>query len=385
MSELVSIATLVNRGLLFSKTTRALGFGSSGEIDRFVFSFYARALRKIPAADRPRGSIFFLEAPSIKDALGTVGQLESYIRKIQTTSTTTWYSLKLDLKGGLKSAYRCTPADRQSLVNNQWTPQIAQQCSRKTKKVVAFAMGVSIVVFVSGDIYLETPDVIEQLPSGIPGGFQSLSWDNGEIIFQFADTDLNDRGPQGIWQLADKRLLRPKPELLMTSRLGRFLQYRLAGYSHHDQEAHLENEGRADISLHLIDARVYIVEVKWMGCSLTSLRVNQPETAIKKALAAGTPGWLTRFDDRTIDSGIRQLVRYYKTGKYCRAYLAVMDCTANGSNATLPIPTRDLDGHTEQNFRVVRAFVDPRSASKRAKKPVAAQNKKPKRALSKTR
>jgi hypothetical protein len=245
-----------------------------------------------------------------------------------------------------------------------------------------FATGVSVVVYIGGDMYLETPDVIEELPAGVPGSFQSLSWKNGEIVFHFADTDLNDRGPLGIWQLADNRLLRPKPELLMSARLGRFLQYRLAGYSHHDEEAHVENEGRVDISLHVIDGRIFIVEVKWMGCSLVSVRLNESKAAIKKAFTAGTAGWLTEFDDATIAVGIRQLVRYYKTGKYRRAYLAVIDCTPNGSNAILPIPAGDLDGYNEENFRVLRAFVDPRPASQRAKNASPRRAKNVKRARS---
>jgi len=370
MSTLISVASLANRSMLFGQCAAEIGFSCAGEIDRFVFSVYAKAIREIPAADRLRGAILILEPPGVDDSLGKPSELKTLLRQIQATTTDIFHSLRLDLSGGLSAAYTCTPADRRSLVSGGWTRQVAQQFSRANKKCVLWAMGVSVVVYLCGDVYLESPDVIEELPAGFPAGFQSLSWDDGGIVFAFADSDLNDTGPVGIWHLPDKHLLRPKPELLIRSRLGRFLSSRLAGYSHHDEEPHVDHEGRADISLHLINGRILVVEVKWIGCSLVASRIGEAEDAIKAAIAKNTKGWLTKFDDAAIASGVRQLVRYYKTGKYRRAYLAMFDCAAaavTSRSRYLTVPTAALDGHSADNFRILRACVDPRSAAKRAK------------------
>jgi hypothetical protein len=369
MNRIVSIARLSNRSEVFTRIAANVGFASVGDVDRFIYNVYGKALRDIPAADRPRGAIFILEPPRVQDRLGTSGAIAPLLRKIQADTAQTFYALKLDLDGGLGAFYQCTPDDRRSMVGNQWTQQVAQQFSSANAKVIVFVTGVSASVYISGELYLESPDVIEELPAGVPGNFENLSWDDGGIIFVFADADLNDRSAAGIWQLPDNHLLRPRPELLMSARFGRFLQFRLAGYAHHEQEAHVENEGRVDVSLQMIDGRVVIIEIKWVGCCLVAARAGQPEKAIKDAIKKGANGWLTEFDDAIIDIGVRQLVRYYKTGKYRRAYLAIIDCTPSGKNGIISVPTAHLEGHSEDSFRLLRACVDPRPASVRARTP----------------
>jgi len=359
-----------NHSLIFNQDAVGLGFSSVGEIDRFVFSAYAKAIKEVRPADRLRGAIFVLEPASVADALVAPSALKPLLMQIQAATTSAFHSLRIDITGGLSIAYSCTPADRQSLVSGGWSMKVAEQFSRDKKKCVVWAMGIGVLVYINGDLYLESPDVVEELSSGLPAGFQSLSWDDGGIVFEFADCNLNDTGPVGIWQLPDKYVLRPKPELLIRSRLGDFLRYRLAGFHHHDEESHVENEGRADISLHLIDGRILIVEVKWIGCSLVGTRIAANEEDIKAAIAKKAKGWLTTFDDTTIASGLRQLVRYYKTGRFRCAYLTVFDCTASarmGRSCYVPVPTTELNGHSNANFRILRACVDPRPASKRAR------------------
>ena len=368
--SLFEIAGQANLALIFNQAAAELGFNAVGEIDRFVFSAYAKAIRDLRPADRLRSAIFVLQPPSVAGALGDPLSLRSHLTQIQCATTKTIYSLRIDLAGGLSTAYTCTPADRKLLVSGGWPQKVAQQLSRANKQCVALATGVGILVFINGDLYLESPDVVEELPSGFPVGFQGLSWDDGGIVFEFADCNLNDTGPVGIWHLADKYVLRPKPEVLIRSRLGDFLRFRLAGFHHHDEEAHVENEGRADISLHLIDGRILIVEIKWIGSSLVGTRIAANEDEIKHAIAKKAKGWLTKFDDSTITSGVRQLVRYYKTGRYRRAYLAVFDCAASARmsrSSYVEVPITELDGHSDANFRILRACVDPRSASRRAR------------------
>jgi hypothetical protein len=370
MSDLLKINSLASHAAVFSQSASQLGFDSVGEIDRFLFSGYGKTVRQIPTADRLRSAMFVLEPASVSDALGTPPNLKPLLAKIQNQTTAVVYSVRADLVGGLKLLYTFTSADRNSLVNSGWTMQTAQQFSRVNNKCVIWALGVGATVFINGDIYLESVDVVEGFGVGPPSHFQSLSWDDGAIMFSFADTDLNDTGPVGVWHLPDKHLLRPKPETLMRDRLGRFLTYRLAGYVQHYEEAHVENEGRADISLHLIDGRILIVEIKWLGCSLVSTKIGETVDAIKAALTKNATGWTTKFKDDTIASGVRQLVRYYKTGKYRRAYLAIFDCAATAAalgNGNLTAAPTDLDGHSPENFCILRACVDPRSASRRAK------------------
>jgi hypothetical protein len=368
--SLFAIAGQANLALIFNQAAAELGFISVGEIDRFVFSAYAKAIKGIRPADRLRGAIFVLEPATVDGVLADPSSLRPLLMQIRSATTSTLHSLRIDLNGGLGSVYICTSADRKSLVSGGWSQQVAQQFSRANKKCVAWAMGVGILVFINGDLYLESPDVVEELPSGLPAGFQSLSWNDGSIVFEFADCNLNDRGALGIWQLPDIHLLRPRPEILIRGRFGDFLRFRLAGYRHHDEEPHVENEGRADISLHLIDGRILIVEIKWIGCSLVGTHIGATEDAIKKAIKKKTRGWLTKFDEVTIASGVRQLVRYYKTGRYNRAYLTVFDCTASakmGRSCYVPVPITELKGHSDANFRILRACVDPRPASKRAR------------------
>lgn len=366
---LFDIARFASRDLYFKPIAAELGFSLPGDIDRFIFSIYGKVVREIPPADRLRGTIFVLEPSAATDGLGTVATLKPIYQEIQVNSSQAFYSLRLDLVGEPVMAYQCTSQDRKALVDGGWPLQVAQQYSRIHKKCVVWAMGVGVHVYINGDIYLESIDVVEELAIGVPGGFQNLSWSDGKIMYEFARHKLNDASAGGVWQVPEKYVLRPKPEVLIRSRLGEFLRFRLAGYRHHDEEPHVENEGRADISLHLIDGRIFIVEIKWLGCSLVSARLGATELAIKNAVSKNSKGWLTKFKENTIPSGIRQLVSYYRTGKYIKAYLTVFDCAETApESCEVKVTATDLDSHNPANFRVLRARVDPRSASKRARR-----------------
>lgn len=369
MSTLISLASFANRSGYFLEPVKRLGFSTPGDIDRFVFGAYGKAVRELRPADRLNGAFFILEPGIDPNVLPTPSALCASISQIRTNTNKKVFALHLDVQGGPREIHAFTPEER-NLGGNGWSQQPAQWFSRKERKCVMWAKGVSAVIYLDGDIYLESPDVVEELPSGCPVSFQSLSWDDGRIVFDFADGDLNDTGETGIWLTPDKRVLRPKPEVIIQRRFGKFLCYRLAGYAGHDEEPHVENEGRADISLHLIDGRALIVEIKWMGCSLVASRLGSTDDQIKKAVNDNTRNWFTKFDEKIIASGVRQLVRYYKTGKYGRAYLTVFDCGSTAAahqSDSVPISESDLDGHDTASFRVLRASVDPRTASQRAK------------------
>ena len=369
-TDLFTIAGLANHAQIFSKRASDLGFGSAGEIDRFVFTVYGKAIKGIRYADRPRGAIFFLEPSSAPGKICDSVSLKPHIIQIQNDNSTIIHSLRIDLAGGLTNVHTCEAADRASLVEGGWTMRVAEQFSAQKTKCVIWATGVGVTVYINGEIYLQSPDVVEELPFGLPSDFQKLSWEDGNIFSVFADSDLNDTSHIGIWKIAKKHLLRPNPESLIRTRLGNFLRFRLAGYHLHDEEAHVENEGRADISLHLIDGRIMIVELKWNGCSLVKDHENATETEIVAAIAANTSGWFTKFDNTTLSSAVKQLVRYYKTGRYHRAYLAIFDCSISAASAIsrdIPPPISELDGHSPTNFRILSAPVDPRKASVRSK------------------
>lgn len=368
--SLLTIAGPASYTQIFNQAVRELGFSSSGEIERFVFNTYKETIRSIKNADRPRGVIFILEPASVAGEIGAPSDLKPLLNQIKSTTISTLYSLCIDLNGGLKKAYTYTTEDKNFRVSDAWPQKVAQSLSQGSNKCVVWAAGINVHVYINGFLCLDTPDILEELPAGLPAEFQGLSWEDGEICFQFADCDLNDRGPTGIWHLPEIHLLRPKPEVIIRSRLGKFLQYRLAGYYHHDEEPLVENEGCADISLHLSNGRVMIVEVKWIGCALVGTRIGETKDAIKKAIAINAKTWLTKYDETTITKGVRQLVRYYKTNKYRRAYLAVFDCDPSAkinSHYIVPVPVTELDGHDAENFRILRACVDPRSASRRAR------------------
>jgi hypothetical protein len=114
-----------------------------------------------------------------------------------------------------------------------------------------------------------------------------------------------------------------------------------------------------------------IIEVKWIGQSLVGTHVNKKEEVIKRAVKNNTGGWLTKFDDNnTITSGVRQLVQYYSSSKYQEAYLTVFDCSpsARRSNSCcVEVPAAAFSGFSADKFRILRACVDPRSASRRAR------------------
>jgi hypothetical protein len=370
-APLINLATLANHSMAFHKLAVALGFSGAGDIDRFIFHSYGKALREVPPADRPKGAIFLLEPPSTASAImAGISALKPILTQIQTNVSHTFYSLPLDLSGGVTSIYSPTTDERKVMTGGAWPQGHAQLLSRTANRCVVWANGVGVVVFLGGDIYLESPDVVEELPAGLPATFQSLSWDDGAIVFEFARHKLNDTSPAGIWHLPDNLLLRPKPEKLMSVALGEFLRNRMAGYRHHDDEPYVENEGRADVSLHLFDARIFIVEVKWVGNSLSGKKELKTKKAIENAIKKKTKGWLTKYDQETFVSGAKQLGRYFTSSKYNRAYLAVFDCQAPSptrKNEFLPVDQTHVAPHATANFRIIRACVDPRKASKIAK------------------
>jgi hypothetical protein len=368
MSDLLVISRLANQGAYFNTLAGEMGFDSADSISRFVRNTYAGAIKTLPAANRPRGLVLDLNVPENPLALVTGDLLRPLLITAITNSGRYLHSLKLDLSGALTTLHEFTIEERRRMSGGAWTQQTAQLISRDSKRCIVFASGVSLQVYMAGDLYLHLDDVIEELPAACTVQFQSDSWEDGGMLFQFAARELNNTGPNGIWFLPDVHVLRPKPELLMRQTLGEYLRFRLAGYSHHDEEPHVEHEGRADISLHLIDGRIYIVEVKWLGRSVTSSKSIKPKDEVTEAARNGPSNWFTEFDDETFLSGIRQLASYYTTGRYRRGYLAVFDCSSPlKSNGEVNPDPSDLNGLDPSCFRILRACVDPRSASVRSR------------------
>ena len=54
-APLINLATLANHSMAFHKLAVTLGFSGAGDIDRFIFHSYGKALREVPPADRPKG------------------------------------------------------------------------------------------------------------------------------------------------------------------------------------------------------------------------------------------------------------------------------------------------------------------------------------------
>lgn len=359
---------------VFDEPAKACGFASAGDIERFLFTSYGKTIREVAPANRPKGAIFFLGPPATFGSLATVSALKSVLLKIRTDVARKCYMVPIDLSGGVTVFYEPDGSERRTMVGGVWTARHAQALSKTSGRCVVWANGVGVVVFLNGDCYYESPDVIEGIPAGHPTGFQSLSWDDGEIVNEFAKHELNDTTPAGIWHLPDQLLLRPKPEKLMSVGLGKFLKHRMAGYGHHVAECHVENQGRADIELIHYNDRIDIIEVKWIGCALTGAKQLQPEDAIKAALKLKTRGWLTEYGDETFVAGAKQLAVYMSTGKYQRAYLVVFDCkppARDRKSESLPVDKDHVAPLNPADFRILRACVNPRTAStiSKAKQP----------------
>jgi hypothetical protein len=369
-ASLFDLAKLNSHAQLFAQAATDLGFSCAGDIERFLFKSYGRAIREIPPANRPKGALFFLAPPATTTALASPTSLKSVLLQVQADIDRWLYEVPADLAGGVRQVAELTSNAKLQMVSGAWTPGQAQFLSRQSGKCVVWGNGVNANVFVAGDSYIESPDVVGELPRGLPRSFQSLSWADGEIVYEFAENQLNDTTEVGIWRLPEEFLLRPKPEKLMSVGLGRFLKVRMAGYHNHEDEPYVENEGRADISLVLYNGQVDIIEVKWVGTALVAKKELENDTSIKSALRKDPKGWVTQYGDTTFGAGARQLAKYFKTGKYHRAYLAVFDCckpTVGRKHECRAIDPADVTPFDCACFRAHRACVDPRKASKSSK------------------
>jgi hypothetical protein len=96
---------------------------------------------------------------------------------------------------------------------------------------------------------------------------------------------------------------------------------------------------------------------------------GQPPAAVAEAVKKRKRGWITEYGNETYAAGAKQLAKYFGTGKYKRAYLIVFDCgAAKGRKSESKIAnSSDVSPHNPANFRILRACVDPRKASKSSK------------------
>lgn len=368
--SLFGFAQLATHEQAAGVVAQRLGFSSAGDIERFLFKAYGKALRKIPAANRPNGAIFFLEPPSVAGALPTEVDMIAAIESIQRDIGSKVYSLRLDLAIGGTPSHDLNADEKQAMSGKMWSQRAAQVVSRQAKRCAVWANGVSAVIYLDGDVYRETVNVVDELPSGVSRAAAQLPWDDGAVAFEFASHELNDTSRAGIWCLPDKHVLHPKPELLMSRGLGKFLRTRLAGYWHHADEPYIENSGRADIVLTLADKQVFLIEVKWTGQALSSKQANAAAKAILTALKKKTKGWFTTYDDSTFGEGVKQLKIYFANTGYDKAFLIVFDCCTPASGRAHGDHTIDpahVAPHPATSFRALRACVEPRKASKVSK------------------
>jgi len=370
MTSLFGLAHLATHEQAFGAVAQRLGFSNAGEIERFLFRAYGKALRKIPAANRPKGAIFFLEPPSVTGTLPREADLVAAIEAIQRDIGSKIYTLRLDLTPGGTAVHDLTVEDKKAMCSNMWTRGAAQMVSRRDSRCAVWANGVEAVAYLDGDIYRETVSVVDELPSGVSRTSDLLPWDDGALALEFASHELNDTSRAGIWCVPEKHVLYSKPETLMSRSLGKFLRTRLAGYLNHADEPYIENSGRADVVLTLVDGRVFIIEVKWTGRSLSSSHANATAKAIVDALKANTNGWFTSYDDSTFDEGVKQVKIYFANGGYNKAFLFVFDCcpaAAGRKNGDQVVISAHVAPHPVTSFRALRACVDPLKASKLSK------------------
>src|ERR1700722_2201416 len=169
------IAEIANRDLHFTPIALGLGFAQIGEIDRFIFQVYGKAIRDVLPADRAKGTIFVLEPSKSPNALAKPASFKPVFAEIAIKTQSEIRSIRLDLDGGSSVFYHSTPDDRKQLVAGSWPQNLAQHLSRHEKKCVVWASGVGAIVYLNGDIYLQTADVVEEIPQSLPIDFQNLS------------------------------------------------------------------------------------------------------------------------------------------------------------------------------------------------------------------
>lgn len=370
INPLIALSKLANYPVIFGEAARTCGFGSSGEIDRFLFKCYGKAVKDIPPASRPKGAVFLIGPPSVTDALANLADLRSALEQIRADVSSRFYKMAVDLVGGLQVYGDTTAELRRTMAADGWPPSFAARLSTESKACVLWANGVSAHVYLDGMCYIETPDVVEELAIGLPSDFQRLSWDDGAIVYECAKHKLNDTTPAGIWEVPEIGILRPKPEKLMSIALGEFLRLRMAGYKHHDDEPYVDNQGRADVSLHSCDGSVYIIEVKWVGRSLKATQQNRTKAEIEAEAKKRATTWLTQYGDEAVEQGAKQLAIYFGTSKYQKGYLVVFDCDlskAGRKSEYLAVDTTHVKPYNPAHFRLLRVCVDPRKASKVSK------------------
>lgn len=369
-SPLIGIGQIATHETAAIQAAQVLGFSSPGEIERFLFKAYGKAMRKVPSANRPKGAIFFLEPPAVDGVLAQETDLIAAIQLVQMDIGSKVHSFRLDLAAGATPPHDLTSQERAQMSGGMWTQKIAGMLSEQNKKCVVWADGVSVFVYLDGSIFRDSSDVVDELPAATSRAAALLPWDDGALAYEFATHELNDTSRAGIWFLPDKYLLVPKPELLMSRGLGKFLRTRMAGYWSHADEPYIDNSGRADIVLKHLNGQIYLVEVKWTGRSLSSTQQHQAETAILKALSANTTGWFTTYDDSAFDSGIKQLKIYFSGGGYDKTFLVIFDCcqpaSGRGHEHRAVVPAH-VAPHPVASFCAIRACADPRKASKVSK------------------
>jgi hypothetical protein len=368
-SSLIELAQVLTHEQAFGAFARMLGFATAGDIERFLFKAYGKAIRNVPSANRPKGAIFFLEPPAVDGALAQEKDLIPAIMRIQTDITSKIYSLRLDLAAGGTAPYDLGVNERKMMSGSSWSQRVAQMVSRQKKKCVVWADGVSAFVYLDGDIYQESADVVAELPFNVSRAASLLPWDDGALAFEFAAHELDDTSRAGIWCVPDKHLLCPKPELLMSRGLGKFLLTRMAGYWSHADEPCIDNSGRVDITLQHADGQTYLLEVKWTGRSLSSAYESKTKSAIATALKKKKV-WFTSYDDSAFDTGITQVKIYFASNRYDKAFLIVFDCCPPAKNRVNEYRNIDpalVAPHPVTSFRAIRSCVDPRKASKISK------------------
>lgn len=366
-TDLPKIARFVADQEESSRLVKRLGFPSGGEIERFILRSYGKAIAQMKYADRLRGHMFVLEPATSEGQIADPGKLVTALKKVKESEQSSVLAIPLDLGKAESTAVSLKKADFATKVSGSWLSSHAQALSESLDKCVVIASGVTASIFVSGKLYFELGDVIEGLDKGPQEDFQKLSWEDGAILYFFAEHDLNDRSPIGIWRLPDKFVLKPNPETLIEARLYSFLRYRMRGMVDLVREAHVENDGRLDLSLQLTNGFFYIVEIKWMGSSLKKTEQQKTNKEIENALKTGEK-WFTDFDESVIDQGLKQVVIYCAGGTFQKGYSAVFDCqTPDKSKTERNIAIKLTDGQDPSKFKIIRAAVDPRSASVRSK------------------
>jgi hypothetical protein len=372
----IDVLTLSDVALKVSTTDTILqgvGFSSGGDVERFI-SAWSRALARVSSAHVPHGVAFRLvpsSLPNVDDA--AVAALFDVLHEAQTQGEI----LEVNTSGAATKRIPLAQDVKAQLQAGMWPPHLVAQVSDAEKCCMAYVTGKELRIYGSGTEAIVYQDVVYRIIHSTHDPLRREFWGDGELLVKCADERLPDRGRLGIWEDADRFLLKNSPEELIEEVLTRYLEARLRGFASVARQAIVPTEGRVDVLVTLADGMQYIVELKWIGRS-AKRNIRFDDDQVQRELDTK---WRCKhvfvIGEESAQAGAIQMSFYFRKHRPRKVYLVAYDCRRiedqKGSScvAQYPAPPK----LTPSQYRIYHVGVDPRVASVKGKTMLAASKK----------